>query len=93
VLSEITQKQLEDYSAKTKSDGDEFMSVYRGNMVRAAADVGFLVEPDWSAKDVDHANAGLVAWVSKCIADMIVEVMQIDPLPSSPPQTTPEAKD
>ena len=93
VLTEITQDQLEKFSKRTKPDSDEFLSVYRGDMVRAAVDIGFVIEPTWKTPDdVGKANAGLVRWVSKCISDMLTEVMDIDPLPSSPSPTSQKEK-
>lgn len=80
VLSEITQKQLEDFSKASRGEPDQLMTVWRGNCVRAASEIGFLVEPKITKEDVDNANPGLIRWLADCIAQMIAEANDIDPL-------------
>lgn len=80
VLAEITQKQLEDFSEASRGESNQLMTVWRGNCVRAASEIGFLVEPKITKEDVDNANPGLIRWISDCIAQMIAEASDIDPL-------------
>ena len=93
VLSEITQKQLEDFSEATDAPAGEKLVVWRGKSVRAASDLGFLIEPKMTSDIVDNSNPGYIRWLSDCIAKMIAEATNIDPLPVSPSQTTPKESD
>ena len=50
VVSELTQKQLEDFQIDVKGLLNEPLSVWRGTTVRSAIKRGFLVEPAWKVK-------------------------------------------
>jgi len=90
VLVELTQKQLEDFHKAMKGKEIEVLSVWRGDSVRNAATLGIMTEPVWTPEDVDNASPGHVNWLSECIAKVFSEAMNIDPLSSSGPQTTPK---
>jgi hypothetical protein len=80
-LAEITQKQLADYSKAMHGKENMTLIEWRGESVKAAIKGGFFIEPVLSEKDVDEANPGYIRWLSdKCIAEMIKEATDIDPL-------------
>lgn len=92
-LVEITQKQTVQYAKLMDDIKNISMFEYRGRSVKAAIKLGLLIDPVLTEDDVDNASPGYVRWLSdECIAKMINEANSIDPLSSSPPQTTPEAK-
>jgi len=80
VLSEITQKQMEEYADKTRTKPDQLMVVWRGDCVRVASDMGILQEPKLSQDDIDNEKPGKIRWISECLAKMISEANDIDPL-------------
>lgn len=80
VLTELTQKMLEDFHRDMKGKEKEVLSVWRGDSVRVTAKQGILTEPKWTAKDVDNAKPGHVTWLSECIGKLIAEAMNLDPL-------------
>lgn len=82
VLSELKQKQMEEYSRAMNGKGDLPLQVWRGDSVRAVANLGLMTEPDWDAEDVDNATPGHVYWLSECIAEWLAEALNIDPLSS-----------
>jgi len=81
VVSELTQKQLEDFQIDVNGLLNEPLSVWRGMTVRSAIKRGFLVEPAWKVEDVDTANPSQIIWISNCITKVIAEVTRVDPLP------------
>ena len=81
VVSELTQKQLEDFQIDVKGLLNEPLSVWRGMTVRSAIKRGFLVEPAWKVEDVDTAKPSQIIWISNCITKVIAEVTRVDPLP------------
>ena len=81
VVSELTQKQLEDFHRDMKALDNEPLSVWRGTTVRSAIKRGFLVEPAWKVEDVDTAKPSQIVWISDCITKVIAEVTRVDPLP------------
>lgn len=80
VVSELTQKQLEDFQIDVKGLLNEPLSVWRGMTVRSAIKHGFLVEPAWKVEDVDTAKPSQIIWISNCITKVIAEVTRVDPL-------------
>lgn len=81
VLTEITQKQLEDFTTAMRGKESELLTVYHGEAVRNAAKFGIMIEPVMTAEDVDNSSPGLVRWLSNCIAKVITEAINPDPLP------------
>jgi rRNA processing protein Krr1/Pno1 len=80
VVSELTQKQLEDFQIDVKGLLNEPLSVWRGMTVRSAIKRGFLVEPAWKVEDVDTAKPSQIIWISNCITKVVAEVTRVDPL-------------
>jgi len=81
VLAEITQKQLVDYSKLMQDKKDMTMIEWRGESVKAAIKCGFFVEPTLTDKEVDDSSPAFIRWLSdECIAKMINEASNIDPL-------------
>jgi rRNA processing protein Krr1/Pno1 len=80
VVSELTQKQLEDFQIDVKGLFNEPLSVWRGMTVRSAIKRGFLVEPAWKVEDVDTAKPSQIIWISNCITKVVAEVTRVDPL-------------
>lgn len=79
-MADLTQKQLEEFHRAMKGKGEEPLSVWRGESVRAAANLKIMVDPDWTAEDVDNAKPAHVVWLSDCIVELIQEAMNLDPL-------------
>lgn len=79
-LTELTQKQLEDFHRIMSGKGNEPLTVWRGESVRACAKLGLLIEPKWKPEDVDGASPGHVYWLSDCITKWQAEALSIDPL-------------
>lgn len=90
VIAEITQKQLEGFQRKIKGLEDEPMAVWRGTVVRAGIEGGFLAEPAMTLDAVGDAKPVLVAWIADCLLSAINEAMGISPLSSSQPQPAPK---
>ena len=80
VLTEINQKMLEDFHREMIGKETQPLSVWRGDSVRAAVKCGFMVEPKWTLGDVDNAKPAHIVWLSDCIAKLISEAMNLDPL-------------
>ena len=80
VLAEITQKQLEDFTSAMKGKESEVLTVWHGEAVRNASKFEIMEEPKMSATDIDNASPGLVRWLSNCIAQLISEAINPDPL-------------
>ncbi len=80
VLLEINQKMLEDFHREMIGKETQPLSVWRGDSVRAAVKCGFMVEPKWTLEDVDNAKPAHIVWLSDCIAKLISEAMNLDPL-------------
>ena len=80
VLKDLTQKMLEDFSVDMKGLEREPLSVWRGAGVRSAVEHGILVEPAMTVDDVDSAKPGLIIWLADCVAKVIAEATDIDPL-------------
>lgn len=80
VLTEITQKMLEDFHLAMKGKETQPLSVWRGDSVRAAAKLGIMTEPNWTPEDVDNAKPAHVVWLADCIAKLVSEAMNLDPL-------------
>jgi hypothetical protein len=81
VLAEITQKQLVDYSKQMQDKKDLTLIEWRGESVKAAIKCGFFIEPMMTDKEVDDSKPAFIRWMSdKCIAEMIAEATNIDPL-------------
>jgi hypothetical protein len=81
VLTEINQKMLEDFHRDMNGKGTQPMSVWRGDSVRAAVKLGFMTGPKWTLDDVDNAKPSHIVWLADhCIAKMIAEATNIDPL-------------
>jgi len=92
-LAEITHKQLVDYSIAMKGKDGLSLIEWRGESVKSAIKSGFFISPKLTEHEIDGLSAGYVIWLSDgCIAEMIREVSDVNPLSSSPPQTTQEAK-
>lgn len=80
VLTEISQKILEDFHRDMQGKEKMPLSVWRGDSVRAAVKQGFMTEPKWTLEDVDSAKPGQIIWLADCIAKMFSEALAIDPL-------------
>ena len=80
VVSDITQKQLEDFYRDMKGLDSEPLTIWRGACVRSAVGCGFLVNPVYKVEDVDGMKPGLVVWLADCIAKTIAEALTLDPL-------------
>jgi len=80
VLTEITQKTLEDFHRDMKGKETQPLSVWRGDSVRAAVKQGFMTEPKWTLEDVDNAKPAHIVWLADCIAKLMSEAMNLDPL-------------
>jgi len=80
VVSDITQKQLEDFYRDMKGLDSEPLTIWRGASVRSAAKHGILLQPVYSAEDVDGLKPGLVVWLADCITKSIAEALTLDPL-------------
>jgi hypothetical protein len=80
VLTEISQKILEDFHRDMQGKEKMPLSVWRGDSVRAAVKQGFMTEPKWTLEDVDNAKPGQIIWLADCIAKMFSEALAIDPL-------------
>ena len=80
VLKEITQKQLEAFSADMKGLDMEPLTVWHGAGVRSFIRHSILVEPVMAVVDVDNAKPALVRWLSNCISKAVAEATNIDPL-------------
>ena len=39
-----------------------------------------MTEPKWTVEDVDSAKPAHIVWLAECIAKVIAEAMNIDPL-------------
>jgi hypothetical protein len=80
VLTEINQKALEDFHRDMKGKETQPLSVWRGDSVRAAVKQEIMTEPKWTLDDVDNAKPAHIVWLADCIAKLISEAMNIDPL-------------
>jgi len=82
ILAEITQKQLADYSEILKGKAKDLTLIaWRGESVKAAATCGFFIEPALTEAEIDSSSPGFIRWLSdKCIAEMIQDATNIDPL-------------
>jgi hypothetical protein len=80
VFTDLTQKQMEEYSKAMKGKGEMPLQVWRGDSVRAVAKLGLMTEPEWKPEDIDNAKPGHIYWISECIAEWIAEALNIDPL-------------
>lgn len=80
-LENLTQKKLEDYMLKMVGFEDKPMTVFHGQAVRSAAELGIIIEPKIDPAGVDEANPGLIRWLSNCLADLVTEATTISPLP------------
>jgi len=80
VVLDLTQKMLEDFHRDMRQDLEVPLSVWRGDSVRAAVKCGFMVEPKWTLEDVDNAKPAHIVWLADCIAKLISEAMNLDPL-------------
>lgn len=80
ILVEIKQKQLEEFSRLMQGKDKEPLSVWRGDSVRAAAKLGLLTEPALKLEDIDNQKPALIVWLSDCIAKVISEALNLDPL-------------
>ena len=80
VLKDITQKMLEEFHRDMKQDLNVPLSVWRGDSVRSAVKNGIMVEPAWKVEEVDNAKPALIVWLADCVAKIIAEAMNIDPL-------------
>ena len=80
VVSDITQKQLEDFYRDMKPLDGEQLALWRGACVRSAVGHGFLVSPVYKVEDVDGMKPGTVIWLANCITKAIAEAVSIDPL-------------
>ena len=80
VVQDLTQKMLEDFHRDMKGKQDSPLSVWRGDSVRSAAKNGIMTEPKWGVEDVDNAKPAHIVWLADCVANVIAEAMNIDPL-------------
>lgn len=80
VVKDLNQKELEDFSRDMKQGLNVPLSVWRGDSVRSAVKHGILIEPALSLDDVDNAKPGLIIWLADCVAKVIAEATDIDPL-------------
>ena len=81
VITDITQKKLEDYLRAMQGKEKEVVTVWRGDSVRIAAKQGLIVEPELKPEDIDNAKPAYIRWLSdECLAKVIAEVTRIDPL-------------
>ena len=80
VVSDITQKQLEDFYRALKGSEHEPMPVWRGESVRHAVRLGILIEPKMEVDQVDNAKPNLIIWLADCIAKTVSEAVEVDPL-------------
>ena len=80
VIKDLTQKMLEDFHRDMKEDMNVPLSVWRGDSVRSAAKHGIMTEPKWGVEEVDNAKPAHIVWLADCVAKVIAEAMNIDPL-------------
>ena len=80
VVLDLTQKMLEDFHRDMRQDLEVPLSVWRGDSVRSAVKHGIMTEPKWTAEDVDNAKPAHIVWLAECIAKVIAEAMNLDPL-------------
>lgn len=80
VLSEISQKMLEDFTRGMPGNEKESLTIWRGESVRNAVKSGLLVEPTMSVDSINNAAPGLIRWLADCINNAIAEAIDIDPL-------------
>ena len=80
VVKDLTQRMLEDFHRDMKEDLNAPLSVWRGDSVRSAAKHGIIIEPKWGVEDVDNAKPAYVVWLADCVAKVIAEAMNLDPL-------------
>ena len=78
VVSDITQKQLEDFYRALKGSEHEPMPVWRGVSVRHAAKLGILVEPKLEFDQVDGMKQNLIIRLAERIAKGVTEETEID---------------
>jgi hypothetical protein len=79
-LVELTQKKLEDFHRIMSGKGNEPLTVWRGDSVRACLKLGLLIDPKWKPEDVDNASPAHVYWLSERITEWQAEALKIDPL-------------
>lgn len=79
-IKEFTQKMLEDFHCDMIGKEKMPLSVWRGDSVRSAVKHGFITEPVMSVEDVDSAKPAKVVWLADCVAKVIAEAMNLDPL-------------
>lgn len=80
VLTDLTQKRLEDLTREMQGKEKETLTVFRGDSVRIAIKLGILTEPEMTVDDVDEAKPSLIHWLADCIGELIAEALNIDPL-------------
>lgn len=80
ILKDLTQKMLEEFHRDMKDDLNVPLSVWRGDSVRSAVKHGIMTEPAWTDEDVDNAKPAHIVWLADCVAQVIAEAMDIDPL-------------
>ena len=80
VVSDITQKQLEEFHRALKGKESEPMSVWRGETVRQAVKLGIMAEPKMTVEQVDESKPSLIIWLADCVAKAFAEAVEVDPL-------------
>ena len=77
---DLKQRHIEKFSELHKEFEEGLpMPKYRGQVVRAAIDSGWIVFPVVTAADVAELTAAAVRWLSERITDIYVEANEIDP--------------
>ena len=80
VVSDITQKQLEDFYRALKGYEHDPVPIWRGEAVRQAVKLGVMIEPKMTVEQVDESKPSLIIWLADCIAKSVTEATKIDPL-------------
>ena len=80
VVKDLNQKELENFSRDMKQGLNVPLSVWRGDSVRSAVKHNIMTEPKWTVEDIDNAKPAHIVWLAECIAKVIAEAMNIDPL-------------
>ncbi len=80
VLAEVNQGQLEAWQSEVKDTVGGPMAVWYGATVKAAIKAKILVEPVMSDEQIAAAKPGMIHWLANCVAEVINEASNIDPL-------------
>lgn len=79
-FADLTQKQVEQWSAALKGAHEKTVPEYRGDVVRAAIRAGWVLAPELKPEDVDAMPPRLVRWLADQCAGLYNDATQLDPL-------------